>query len=305
MSDCRPVSLFLRSRVLRLRFDAEEPMIPNLLIAIMLAMSIHAAGAPSSPPVDCPVAAAKAKVDEPAVAPAHPIDPVEAILTRQEREAADVRTFTADVRYEAWDDILARREIRSGHIIYDVDAAGRRSFAVLFDRLIVGQRAQDRRKHYIFSGRWLVEVDHETKQFIKRELVPPGRQIDPLKLGEGPIPLPIGQPKDEVLARFDVTLIEPPTEGMLAGLADVDGLRLVPKPGTPEAADYERVDLFYDRATSLPIGIDAVELGGNRKTIRLLEVQRNPELTDEQRAKLSVEEPDPREWSIDVQPLQN
>lgn len=228
----------------------------------------------------------------------------EALLERLEHQAGDLNAFTADVLYVHYDDLLARRETRTGHIIYKVDdVTKQKSFAVLFNRLIVGQRAQDQQKHYIFADRWLVEVDHENKQFIKREVVEPGRQLDPLKLGEGPIPLPIGQPKDEVLARFQVSLIDRPKDGPLSRLQNVDGIRLVPKEGTSEAEEFEQVDLYYDRDTCLPLGIIATERNGNTKTVRLDNVAHNPELNEEQLAKLSVEEPDPAEWAIDVERL--
>lgn len=238
----------------------------------------------------------------------HGIDPVHEILDRLEASAADLESFTGTIYYETYDDLLDRREIRLGEIIYRIAQAEESarditSFAVLFDTLIIGQRRSDRQKHYVFHGRWLAEVDHENRQFIKRELVPPGRQLDPLKLGEGPIPLPIGQPKDQVLARFDVSLHELPEDGPLARLENVDGLLLIPRENTPEADEYSRVELYYDRETNLPVGINAIEINDNRKTVRLSSVKRNPELTDEQIQQLSVEEPDPRRWSIDVRPF--
>ncbi len=233
-------------------------------------------------------------------------DPAHALLDRLETAAADLESFTAEIIYENWDDLLTRREIRQGEIIYQIDSeTDAKNFAILFGSLTVNQRRQTRLRHYVFRDRWLAEIDHEAKQFIKRELVPPGRQLDPLKLGEGPVPLPIGQPKDEVLKRFEATLIDPPGDelALLRGLVEVDGLRLTPREGSPEARDYRRIDLYYDRATSLPVGINVIEVNGNRKTVRLRNMQRNPKLTDEQVERLSIDEPDPREWSIDIRPL--
>lgn len=234
-------------------------------------------------------------------------DPVHEILDRLEASAADLDAFTATIFYETFDELLDRREIRTGEMIYRIspqdDSAGTvTSFAVLFESLIIGQRRSDRQKHYVFHDRWLAEIDHENRQFIKRELVPPGRQLDPLKLGEGPIPLPIGQPKDDVLARFDVSLHEAPEDGPLSRLDNVDGLLLIPKANAPQAEQYRRIELFYDRDTNLPVGINAIELNDDRQTVRLRNVKRNPELTEEQLQNLSVEEPDPRQWSIDVRP---
>lgn len=232
-------------------------------------------------------------------------DLVNALLDKLEKNAADLQAFTAKIAYEKEDAVLGRNELRTGELIYRLDPkTGEKSFAALFDSTIINGTKRNSPMHYIFNGRWLAEIDQQKKQFIKREIVPPGKQLDPLKLGEGPFPLPIGQPKSEVLARFDVTMMELPKEGLLKDLKDVDGLLLVPKAGTKEARDFARVGLFYDRKTLLPVGINAIEKNNDRKTIRLSDVQRNPSLTEDDLQKLNIQEPDARQWHIDVRPWQ-
>jgi len=235
-------------------------------------------------------------------------DPVIRLLTELEGGAADLRAFTADIVYEVEDALLGEKVVRKGELIYRArPETKQKSFAILFDTVIENRRKREKLKHYIFSGRWLVEVDHDEKLFIKREVVPPGEDFDPLKLGEGPFPLPIGQPKDEVLARFDVTLCPLPDTGILrrlAGAVEVDGLKLIPKADTAAAEDVERIDVFYDRATRLPVGVNLIETNGDRKTARLDNVKRNPALGEVDLAKLSITEPDPTQWHIDIRPLE-
>lgn len=242
--------------------------------------------------------------DVPAGAPTPQIPAaVNDLLDRLETSAADLRSFTADIRYEKEDPLLGRKEQRLGKLIYHHDPESKeKSFAILFDAAIINGVQRGEAKHYIFNGRWLAEIDHANRQFIKREIVPPGKQLDPLKLGEGPFPLPIGQPKAEVLARFDVTVADVPSEGLLKDLKNVDGVSLTPKPGTREADDFTKVELFYDRETLLPVGIHTREVNDDHKTVRLMNVQRNPQLSADQRAKLDIKEPDPRTWRIDVRP---
>lgn len=229
---------------------------------------------------------------------------VERVLDALEHSADDLRDFRARIRYDTWDAVLQRNEIRTGELLYQVDPAdGSKRFAILFDTLITPPRREDRRAHFIFSGSWFVEIDHERRQFIKRQVVAPGEQFDPLKLGEGPFPLPIGQPKEEVLKRFVVKQLERPSDPFLAerlrGRA-VDGLLLTPKPSTPEAEDVQRVELFYDRKTHLPLGVHVVEESGDRKTVLLRDLHRNEGIDE---AKLSIETPDPKEgWHIDIRP---
>ena len=177
-------------------------------------------------------------------------DPAHVLLGELEKAGADLKTFTAKVFYEEEDALVGDIVRRTGEVIYrNPDKPDVKSFAILFNERIAGGRKRTQLKHYVFSGRWFVEVDHDQKMFFKYEVVAPGETFDPLKLGEGPFPLPIGQERDEVLERFDVTMIELPTDGPLRKLRDrdpVDGLRLTPKPGIPAAEDYKYFELFWD-----------------------------------------------------------
>ncbi|MHC4709536.1 MAG: hypothetical protein ACYTA3_03705, partial [Planctomycetota bacterium] len=196
-----------------------------------------------------------------------------------------------------------RTEIRTGEVIYQVKPGGSKRFAILLERLIVRNRARDHRKHYVFDGSWLVEIDHESKIFIKRQVVPPDKQFDPLKLGEGPFPLPVGQPAEEVRARFNVRRLHVPQDEALAErLAgrDLDGLLLEPKPDTPQADEFEQAEIFYDRESLLPVGVSVTEANGDRKTVILTDLKRDAGVDE---SKLSIEEPDALDgWRIDVEP---
>ena len=215
-------------------------------------------------------------------------------------ESVQITSLTANIFYTRTDPILDRREIRTGRLLFQ-KSEGNREAAILFDTLIIGRRRETKQKHYIFSGRWMAEVDHDKKQFIKRELVRPGQDdIDPFELGSGPIPLPIGQSKESVLKKFVVTLVEKPTEGPLEKLDDtVVGLHLIPKTND----EWEYINLFYDIKTWLPVGVESVEIDGTKRVSRLSNMQIDI-LSDEEASFLNIATPDPKIWSIDVQKLQ-
>jgi hypothetical protein len=215
-------------------------------------------------------------------------------------ESVEVNALTARVSYVRTDPILDRKELRSGKLLFR-EIEGKREAAIVFDTLIIGRRKETKQKHYIFSGRWMAEVDHDTKQYIKRELVPPDQKnIDPFDLGSGPIPLPIGQKKESVLKKFDVTFTDKPTEGHLAKIeGEVVGLHLEPKVGD----EWAYINLFYDPSTWLPVGVETVEIDGTKRTSRLTDLQLNA-LTDVEVQLLDIKTPDLKEWSIDVQQLQ-
>jgi len=214
-------------------------------------------------------------------------------------EVVDVVSLTATISYIRTDPILDRKEIRTGKLLFRKAEDKSREAAIVFDTLIIGQRREAKLKHYIFSGRWMAEVDHENKQFIKRELVAPGSEnIDPFELGNGPIPLPIGQTKQSVLSKFTVTLIQKPEDGPLSKLDDdIVGLHLVPK----NDDEWDYIDLFYDVSTWLPVGVRTVEKDGTERVSRLINSKVN-ELSEEDAKLLNIETPDPKEWSIDIRP---
>ena len=215
-------------------------------------------------------------------------------------ESVQITSLTANIFYTRTDPILDRREIRTGRLLFQ-KSEGNHEAAILFDTLIIGRRRETKQKHYIFSGRWMAEVDHDKKQFIKRELVRPGQDdIDPFELGSGPIPLPIGQSKESVLKKFVVTLIEKPTEGPLEKLDDtVVGLHLIPKTND----EWEYINLFYDNETWLPMGVETIELDGTKRVSRL-SAMKVDELSSDDAKLLDIETPNPAEWTIDIQKLQ-
>ena len=271
-----------------------------------------AAGRSALAPPDVPPATAPAPVPidgDPVPAPAEAADdPAADLLTVIEESGRTLAGFTAAIYYETEDALLGQKVIRQGSILFRRDPdTGNKSFAILFDFTIVNRRKDRHPKHIIFRDGWLVEIDHENRQFVKRQVVAPGEDIDPLRLGEGPIPLPIDQTRESVLSRFVVSLIDLPEDGPLARLrggADVDGLHLVPKAGAPVAKDFASVDLFFDRETRLPAGVTVIKPNGDRKTARLTDLRRNPPFDAEDLAKLDIAEPRGEGWRIDVRRLE-
>lgn len=208
--------------------------------------------------------------------------------------------MTATVLYIRTDPILDRKETRTGKVLFRQGSNNEKEAAILFDSLIIGQRREKIQKHYIFSGRWMAEIDHENKQFIKRELVSPNeKEVDPFELGNGPIPLPIGQSKESVLKQFNVTKASRPDKGPLSKLDQrVIGLHLEPK----GESEWEYIDLFYNPDTWLPVAVRTMETDGTSRVSRLTNMQLNT-LSEEDAKLLSIETPDPTQWSIDIQPI--
>lgn len=251
----------------------------------------------------------------------------EDLLAALEKADESLRTLTADVMYDKTFDIGGDRQVRWGKLYFsDNKGEGKarsRKFAVNFERLRVGDRLEKEPKIYIFDGQWLVEKLPTQKQFIKRQIVAAGEQFDPLKIGEGPMPIPIGQRKDDTLARYSAELLAPDvgltlpegdTDAALAQLLEhVKGtmqLRLTPRPGSEEARDFREVRLWYRRveqseqagggARFLPVMARTVSRAEDVSLVRLTNVTMNTELD----AALLDTTPPGEDWKIDIRTRQ-
>lgn len=234
---------------------------------------------------------------------ARPADDAVALVRDVERATTDLRDFRAGVSVDRVDALTEESERRTGDVILEATSEGRR-FAIVF-RSFIGPdgRADESRRHFVYERGWLAEIDLERKQFVNRQIVAPGESFDPLRVGEGPLPLPLGQKAEEVFARFEVATAAPPTSGLLKGLNGVRGVRLTPKPGMAEAEETQSVDLFYDAVSLLPRGVIQRRANGDRVEVLVREPRMNQGLDGDAVSLLSIRTPDPRDgWAVDVRP---
>lgn len=250
----------------------------------------------ATPPADAPSQSAPVQS-----APAQ--SRVEEFLGELEKTATTIQTLSGGLALEKFDSLVEETERRFGRVVLDLKD-GKRRFALYFDEVVNDDgRSTKAVDHWIYSDGWLCEQDHRNRSFTKRQIVPPGKSFDPLALGEGPIPLPIGQRRADVLAQFEVEETGVPDDiPLLGSLRNVAGLRLVPKAGTDLAKSTASFEIFYDRTSLAPTGIVVREKNGNRSVARISAPVVNGEVKAEDRALLEIPDPDPKEWAIDVRP---
>lgn len=227
----------------------------------------------------------------------------DALLDALERATDGLRDFRASVTYDRTDAITGDRERRTGRIVLEqpLGDATRRRFGIAFDQFIdASGHASPQVQRFAFGDGWLSEFDDARKQCIERQLVPDGTRLDPLRLGEGPMPLPVGQRAEDVRRRFTVSLAPAPDAPLLKRLENVQGLVLVPRPGSGVDEDFAEVRVWYDLRTFAPVGVVARLKGGDQKTVLLREVRVNQGLDDAARAML--DRTPPAGWQRDARP---
>ena len=264
--------------------------------------------APAAGPQDAPVAPSAPAASAPDATPAPPAPryaDADALLSAVERTAETLRDFRANVTLETTDDVTGDTERRLGQLVF-VQTEGQpstRRFAVVFDKFIDGSgRMDERAMRYIYANGWLTEADFTQRTLVRRQLARPGEQYDPLKPGEGPVPLPIGQRKADVLARFEATLAyEPQSALLLKSERPVIGVRLKPKAGAAER-DLTEAFIWYDLQTLAPVGVEAMRKTG-RTVVALRGATLNGGIDDTQGALLKLAKGTTDGWRLDERPL--
>lgn len=220
------------------------------------------------------------------------VNPAEAFLETLEREDAALRTLTADVQYDRVFEIQGDRQVRVGKVSFEdagakAEGARTRRFAVRFSNLVVGDRVDAEPYELIFDGRWLVERRPAQKQIVKTRLAREGEDFDPLRIGTTPMPLPIGQKKADILARYTVELL-PAEDGVVGNVTgdtealkkfvkDAVQLKLTVRPELAKSEEVREARLWYrvEGGVHTPRLARAVSRAGDVSLVQLINVKVN------------------------------
>lgn len=198
-------------------------------------------------------------------APSGQIVTTDDLLSALEHTGKDIRTLQADLRWtKEFGEITGgdEKHTREGTLAFESIAADTalskpvRRFQVDFLSEIIDNVRHEKPVTYVFDGQWFVERQHKEKQVIRRQVVPPGEVVDPLAIGEGPFPVPIGQQKSKILERFSAELL-PAGDDFPGGTApeslkETYQLKLTPLPGTHESKQFRSVRIWYRTSDLLP-----------------------------------------------------
>lgn len=228
------------------------------------------------------------------------IESVDELLTALETVDGTIDRLSAEIQYVRLFELLGDRQERRGRLYFEAASGPEAThrFRVEFDQLRIGRRVEQDRQVYIFDGRWLVEKlpDERPPQLTKYELARPGQSFDPLRLGEGPLPIPIGQRRSDIESRFEASLLaaeadldqleaDAPDASWRADIASLrqvatagDGtyqLHLRRRPGWEADLRFVDIRLWYSRRTLLPRAARTVDDAGDVSIVLLAGVKLN------------------------------
>lgn len=297
-------------------------LIPILAIAAIAAAALgQSQPEPRSVP-EWPVPASESGEVAPetrAVLPESPekIETADDLLGALERSGRAIESLRAGIRYTKTFALAGDEQVRVGEFYYQgspsleqggVHQPRPRKLAVYFESLQLGtgpgSRIDRDPKGYIFDGQWLVETLPAQRRMVKSQVVAPGETFDPLRLGEGPFPIPIGQRRDEILSRFHAELLPSESgltsEPLIRRMQELPTyqLRLIPRRAYAREIGLDEVRLWYHAQTLLPVLAWTLKPSGDEAFVELINVRRNVPIPPE---RLSVESPE-RGWDVEIRP---
>ena len=171
-------------------------------ITVFLLLTIAGHSAPAAPAGPVPAPAGK-------VTHAPEQANISKILKALQQRGATLHNFQAHLVVAVHHLRTDEKDMNIGHIWYQ-QRKGRTRFDIRFNMLVVdGAIAKRHADHdIVFDGHWLIDRNGSAKIFRKIEIAPPGKKFNPLRLGRGPIPIPIGQKPSEVEKEFHIQLLK-------------------------------------------------------------------------------------------------
>ncbi|HEX2972543.1 MAG TPA: RpiB/LacA/LacB family sugar-phosphate isomerase [Tepidisphaeraceae bacterium] len=230
-------------------------------------------------------------------APLNPGSSSDQILDALNAVGQNLKDFIASVSTSEADALSGDATTLTGVVNYQAKGPGDGRLRVLFDSKKVNDRVEpNARSEWLLDNGHLIERDYKKKLEVDREVLKPGQKMNLLKLGEGPFPLPIGQPREDVLKLFTVKKIEPAKDD----LPGTTHIQLTPLPNTQFARQFKTIDVWVELKTSFPRRIEVYnKRSESTRTTDLTNVRVNSGLADKDFALAPVQG-----WSIRKESLE-
>jgi len=214
-------------------------------------------------------------------APAAKVDPgAKKILDGMETAGARYAAVRAEVVYKVINTTLGDSEQRTGWVCYqkaktvtDPKTGKKKTtpakFRIHFATLQQGEGPVGKNEvDYAFDGRWLTVAKAAIKTVTRYQVTPKGREPKSLKIGQGPFPLPFGQRTADMVRYFECTTRE-------ARKYDPKGtayLKLVPRTEHRKQFNFDRLQMWVDTKTHLPVKIVSRDKSQNLTTVTFAKV---------------------------------
>jgi outer membrane lipoprotein-sorting protein len=208
---------------------------------------------------------------------------VNQILDALHERGTDIRSLAADVKLSTVvEDLGDEPETRIGRLVLRRKADNDTQVRVAFDTREKKDKRFKEPMDFVITGQRMIQRDHAAKKETIRVIGKPGDKLDLFKLGQGPFPLPIGQPREDVLKAFDVKKV-PLADVVEKPEPAVAAIMLVPKEGSELRRKFQEISVTV-RPDGWPVDVKTIDSSSspNVATARLENIRTNADVTDQE-----------------------
>jgi len=175
----------------------------------------------------------------------------ESILERLNEEAANLKSYQAEIQWVHTQPLFETVTLRKGEIYY-VSDPNNSKLRINFKTLKQDDgKEQRRREDFLFDGVWLTRLDYQNKTISYDQFAPITAPIKPFEIVVEHFPLLGFSGTEKLKKQFNIKYIRPEKNTRDRSIH----LRLIPKPGSRCEKDYKQFDFWIGRKSNLPIKI--------------------------------------------------
>ena len=174
------------------------------------------------------------------------------VLDKLEKLGQTVKDLQAELSLEKLETLVDDRSTKEGKLYYQQEKKKIR-FRISFEKKRYDGPWRAEREDFVFADGWLIHRQERGKREDRRQVTRPGQPSkDLMRIGKSPLPILIGQKTEEVLKKFEVSLVEANEKTDPAKIKTVH-LKLVPRKGTELAMSHTRLEFWLREADYLPV----------------------------------------------------
>ena len=174
------------------------------------------------------------------------------VLDKLEELGGTIKDLQAELSLEKLEVLVDDRSTKEGRLYYQRSKDTIR-FRISFEKTRWGERTIADKEDFVFADGWMIHRQGRSKREDRYPVARPGQpDTDLMRIGKSPLPIPIGQKTEEVLKKFEVSIIEPDEKTDPAKIKTVH-LKLVPRQGTELAMSHTRLEFWLTQPGCLPV----------------------------------------------------
>jgi hypothetical protein len=225
--------------------------------------------APSAPVVKIP-ATTPANGAKDAPTKKSSVDPAALlILDRLEKAGEKYTTVQSDVVMHIRSPLTGDITERTGSVAYQKGTKDKKEpskFRISFETLQQDEGPRMKEKiDYIFDGQYLTEDNYKLKTRTRYQLAAKNEKIEPLKIGQGPFPMPFGQKTADILEYLTPVTRKPNKKDP----KNTDYIKLLPNEKNKDRVNFVRLEMWVDKTTNLPVKIVSKTKNKDVRTVTL------------------------------------